>query len=64
MRGRKQYGKFSVLELAYPDRDGLYLPRCRCGLLLPCNDCLPTNAVDFAAQRMAHLPTCVTGDDR
>jgi hypothetical protein len=28
------------------------LPRCRCGLLLPCNDCLPTSAVEFAEQRM------------
>lgn len=25
---------------------------CRCGLSLPCNDCLPTRAADFAAQRM------------
>jgi hypothetical protein len=40
------------------------MPRCRCGLLLPCVDCLPTNAVDFAAQRMYRRPTCVTGDDR
>jgi hypothetical protein len=28
------------------------LPRCRCGLLLPCDDCLPATAVEFQAQRM------------
>jgi len=28
------------------------LPRCRCGLLLPCNDCLPTSAVEHIETRM------------
>lgn len=28
------------------------LPRCRCGVLLPCNDCLPTDAVTFQDERM------------
>jgi hypothetical protein len=28
------------------------LPRCRCGLLLPCNDCLPTSAVEHIERRM------------
>ena len=28
------------------------LPRCRCGLLLPCNDCLPEHAPEFQEQRM------------
>jgi hypothetical protein len=40
------------------------MPRCRCGLLLPCVDCLPTNAVDFAAQRMVKRPSMVGPDDR
>lgn len=32
------------------------LPRCRCGLLLPCYDCLPTTAVEFAELRMVSRP--------
>jgi hypothetical protein len=28
--------------------------RCRCGLRLPCEDCLPTTAVEFVARRMWH----------
>ena len=28
------------------------MPRCRCGLLLPCNDCLPTDVATFQAERM------------
>ena len=25
---------------------------CRCGLLLPCNDCLPTDVATFQTERM------------
>jgi hypothetical protein len=28
------------------------VPRCRCGLALPCNDCLPARLHDFIATRM------------
>lgn len=28
-----------------------HAPRCRCGLQLPCNDCLPKSATEFAQQR-------------
>ena len=28
------------------------MPRCRCGLLLPCNDCLPATLDVFMAERM------------
>jgi hypothetical protein len=31
-------------------------PRCRCGLMLPCDDCLPTDAASFARDRMHHEP--------
>ena len=27
--------------------------RCRCGLRLPCNECLPTNIIDHIESRMA-----------
>lgn len=27
-------------------------PRCRCGLRLPCNDCLPSTATEYAFTRM------------
>jgi hypothetical protein len=41
------------------------LPRCRCGLLLPCDDCLPTSAYEHAATRMTAadptLPPDVSG---
>ena len=40
------------------------MPRCRCGLLLPCVDCLPLHAVDFAAQRMQHGTSMITPEDR
>lgn len=33
------------------DRSGT---RCRCGLRLPCDDCLPRDAATFAALRMVH----------
>jgi hypothetical protein len=28
------------------------LPRCRCGLLMPCDDCLTTSAVEHIERRM------------
>lgn len=28
------------------------MPRCRCGLLLPCGDCIPEHAPEFMEQRM------------
>jgi hypothetical protein len=27
-------------------------PTCRCGLSLPCDDCIPANAASFASERM------------
>lgn len=38
-------------EYAAVDDSG---PKCRCGLRLPCNDCLPVSATAFAQQRRSH----------
>lgn len=36
-------------ETMFIDRSGA---KCRCGLRLPCNDCLPKTATEFAFARM------------
>ena len=35
--------------------------RCRCGLRLPCNDCLPRTAVEFMEKRMQARSNWITG---
>lgn len=39
------------------------MQRCRCGLLLPCDDCLPTTAAAFIDRRMYRDATIITKRD-
>lgn len=64
MKPRSDRERLLAERRAWFDAQVKAMPRCRCGLLLPCGDCLPTNAVDFAEQRMQHGTSMVTGDDR
>jgi hypothetical protein len=42
-------------------RDDMSGPRCRCGLRLPCNDCLPRTLGEFIRQRMQAPSNWITG---
>lgn len=42
-------------------RDDMSGERCRCGLRLPCNDCLPKTAAEFVAKRMTATSNWVIG---
>lgn len=48
MRKMQGYGRLTHEDL----KDDTSGERCRCGLRLPCNDCLPDNAVEFMQTRM------------
>lgn len=42
-------------------RDDMSGERCRCGLRLPCNDCLPKTAAEFIVKRMTARSNWVIG---